>query len=118
MERSVVAVVEEADATGATTIGGCGPLQKSSQRQRDRTRLPDPTTPSPPGRCCTAGAIRSRIPASGWGNPSDVAGAAVHLAFPASDDIRGGVITVVGGWICGDGAIGQLCSEHVKGLRR
>lgn len=44
-------------------------------------------------------AIRSRIPAGDWGEPSDVAGAAVFLASPAARYVHGSVITVDGGWL-------------------
>ncbi len=44
-------------------------------------------------------AIRDRIPAGDWGNPSDIAGAAVYLASPAADYVHGSVITVDGGWM-------------------
>jgi 2-deoxy-D-gluconate 3-dehydrogenase len=44
-------------------------------------------------------AIRNRIPAGDWGNPSDIAGAAVYLASSAADYVHGSVITVDGGWM-------------------
>lgn len=44
-------------------------------------------------------AIRSRIPAGRWGEPRDIAGAAVFLASPASDYVTGHVLTVDGGWM-------------------
>lgn len=37
-------------------------------------------------------------PAGRWGSPSDLAGAAVFLASPASDFVTGGSIPVDGGW--------------------
>ncbi|HEX2909450.1 MAG TPA: 2-dehydro-3-deoxy-D-gluconate 5-dehydrogenase KduD [Chloroflexia bacterium] len=44
-------------------------------------------------------AISERIPAGRWGNPSDLAGAAVFLASAASDYIHGQVLAVDGGWM-------------------
>ena len=44
-------------------------------------------------------AIRQRIPAGDWGEPTDIAGAAVFLASPAADYVHGSVITVDGGWM-------------------
>lgn len=44
-------------------------------------------------------AILSRIPASRWGTPEDMAGAFVFLASPASDYMNGSIITVDGGWM-------------------
>lgn len=44
-------------------------------------------------------AILSRIPAGRWGTPTDMAGAFVFLASPASDYINGSIITVDGGWM-------------------
>ena len=43
--------------------------------------------------------ILERIPAGRWGEPSDLAGAAVFLASPASDYINGEVLVVDGGWM-------------------
>ncbi len=43
--------------------------------------------------------ILERIPAGRWGQPEDLAGAAVFLASPASDYITGTVVTVDGGWM-------------------
>src|SRR5215471_17587355 len=43
--------------------------------------------------------ILERIPAGRWGEPSDLAGAAVFLAAPASDYIHGHVLLVDGGWM-------------------
>jgi 2-deoxy-D-gluconate 3-dehydrogenase len=43
--------------------------------------------------------ILARIPAARWGEPEDIAGAAVFLASPASDYITGEVLVVDGaGW--------------------
>ncbi|MGO1055688.1 SDR family oxidoreductase [Crossiella sp. CA198] len=44
-------------------------------------------------------AIRARIPAGRWGDPEDLAGAAVFLASPASDYVNGHVLVVDGGWM-------------------
>jgi 2-deoxy-D-gluconate 3-dehydrogenase len=43
--------------------------------------------------------ILSRIPAGRWGEPSDLAGAVVFLASPASDYVNGHVLAVDGGWL-------------------
>lgn len=43
--------------------------------------------------------ILERIPAGRWGNPGDLAGAAVFLASPASDYIHGHLLVVDGGWM-------------------
>lgn len=44
-------------------------------------------------------AILARIPAGRWGNPPDLAGAAVFLASRASDYVHGIVLPVDGGWL-------------------
>jgi 2-deoxy-D-gluconate 3-dehydrogenase len=43
--------------------------------------------------------ILERIPAGRWGEPSDLAGAAVFLASAASDYINGEVLVIDGGWM-------------------
>jgi len=43
--------------------------------------------------------ILERIPAGRWGDPADVAGAAVFLSSPASDFVHGHVLVVDGGWM-------------------
>ena len=43
--------------------------------------------------------ILERIPAGRWGQPSDLAGAALFLSAPASDYVTGTVMTVDGGWM-------------------
>jgi len=43
--------------------------------------------------------ILERIPAGRWGNPSDVAGAAVFLSSSASDFVHGHLLVVDGGWM-------------------
>jgi 2-dehydro-3-deoxy-D-gluconate 5-dehydrogenase len=43
--------------------------------------------------------ILARIPAARWGEPEDIAGAAVFLASPASDYVTGEVLVVDGGWM-------------------
>jgi 2-deoxy-D-gluconate 3-dehydrogenase len=43
--------------------------------------------------------ILERIPAGRWGEPEDLAGAAVFLAAPASDYVHGHVLVVDGGWM-------------------
>lgn len=44
--------------------------------------------------------ILSRIPMGRWGEPSDLAGAAVFLASEASNYVQGHVLVVDGGWLC------------------
>ena len=43
--------------------------------------------------------ILNRIPTGRWGQPEDIAGAALFLASPASDFVNGTVLTVDGGWM-------------------
>lgn len=43
--------------------------------------------------------ILERIPAGRWGEPSDLAGAAVFLSSAASDYVNGHVLIVDGGWM-------------------
>lgn len=43
--------------------------------------------------------ILERIPAARWGEPSDIAGAAIFLCSSASDYIHGHVLAVDGGWL-------------------
>jgi 2-dehydro-3-deoxy-D-gluconate 5-dehydrogenase len=43
--------------------------------------------------------ILGRIPAGRWGQPTDIGGAAVFLAAPASDYVHGAIIPVDGGWL-------------------
>ena len=43
--------------------------------------------------------ILERIPAGRWGEPEDIAGAAVFLASAASDYINGELLVVDGGWM-------------------
>ena len=43
--------------------------------------------------------ILERIPAGRWGDPEDLAGAAVFLASAASNYIHGHVLVVDGGWL-------------------
>jgi 2-deoxy-D-gluconate 3-dehydrogenase len=43
--------------------------------------------------------ILERIPAGRWGEPEDLAGAAVFLASEASDYVNGHVLVVDGGWL-------------------
>ncbi|HKZ01302.1 MAG TPA: SDR family oxidoreductase, partial [Pyrinomonadaceae bacterium] len=43
--------------------------------------------------------ILARIPAGRWGEPKDLAGAAVFLSSPASDYVNGHVLVVDGGWL-------------------
>ncbi len=44
-------------------------------------------------------AILERIPAGRWGDPEDIAGAAVFLASPAAGYVHGAVFNVDGGWL-------------------
>ena len=43
--------------------------------------------------------IQERIPAGRWGEPEDIAGAAVFLSSRASDYVHGHVLVVDGGWL-------------------
>jgi len=43
--------------------------------------------------------ILERIPAGRWGNPDDLAGAAVFLSSAASDYLQGHILVVDGGWM-------------------
>ena len=43
--------------------------------------------------------ILERIPAGRWGEPNDIAGAAVFLSSAASDYVNGHVLVVDGGWL-------------------
>jgi 2-deoxy-D-gluconate 3-dehydrogenase len=43
--------------------------------------------------------ILDRIPAGRWGEASDLGGAAVFLASPASDYVQGHILAVDGGWL-------------------
>lgn len=43
--------------------------------------------------------IMERIPAGRWGDPADIAGAAVFLASSAADYVTGHVLAVDGGWL-------------------
>lgn len=43
--------------------------------------------------------ILARIPAGRWGEPDDIAGAAVFLASTASDYVNGHLLVVDGGWM-------------------
>lgn len=43
--------------------------------------------------------ILERIPAARWGEPEDLAGAALFLASPASNYVTGTILTVDGGWM-------------------
>ncbi|WP_305121316.1 glucose 1-dehydrogenase [Microbulbifer elongatus] len=44
-------------------------------------------------------AISARIPAGRWGNPEDLAGAAVFLASPAANYMNGHIMLIDGGWM-------------------
>lgn len=44
-------------------------------------------------------AILARIPTGRWGDATDIAGAAVFLASPASNYVNGHILTVDGGWM-------------------
>lgn len=44
-------------------------------------------------------AILDRIPAGRWGQPEDIAGAAVYLCSPAARYVHGAVLNVDGGWL-------------------
>lgn len=51
------------------------------------------------GDAARSSAILDRIPAGRWGEASDIAGATVFLASPASDYVSGIVLPVDGGWL-------------------
>ena len=44
-------------------------------------------------------AILERIPAGRWGQPEDIAGAAVFLCSPAAAYVHGAILNVDGGWL-------------------
>jgi len=46
-----------------------------------------------------SGSILQRIPAGRWGTATDLAGATVFLASPASDYVCGTILAVDGGWL-------------------
>jgi 2-dehydro-3-deoxy-D-gluconate 5-dehydrogenase len=46
-----------------------------------------------------AQSILDRIPAARWGQPEDLAGAAIFLASRASDYVNGHILAVDGGWL-------------------
>jgi len=46
-----------------------------------------------------SGSITARTPAGRWGDPEDIAGAAVYLASAASDLVHGAVLPADGGWL-------------------
>jgi 2-dehydro-3-deoxy-D-gluconate 5-dehydrogenase len=48
-------------------------------------------------------AVKRRTPAGRWGEPQDVVGAAVFLAWRVSDYVTGSVITIDGGYMASDG---------------
>jgi 2-deoxy-D-gluconate 3-dehydrogenase len=43
--------------------------------------------------------ILARIPAGRWGEPKDLAGAAVFLASSAANYVQGIILPVDGGWL-------------------
>src|SRR5437899_3159858 len=43
--------------------------------------------------------ILARIPAARWGQPEDLAGAALYLSSAASNYVTGAILTVDGGWM-------------------
>lgn len=65
-------------APGYMATDNTAPLRKDPQRSRE---------------------LLSRIPAGCWGEPSDLAGAAVFLCSPASNYVHGYVLVVDGGWL-------------------
>jgi 2-deoxy-D-gluconate 3-dehydrogenase len=46
-----------------------------------------------------SGQLMERIPAARWGEPKDIAGAALYLCSSASDYVHGHVLAVDGGWL-------------------
>lgn len=65
-------------APGYFATNNTDALRKDAQRNRD---------------------ILARIPAGRWGEPGDLAGAAVFLASSAADYVHGAIIPVDGGWL-------------------
>ena len=51
------------------------------------------------GSLARNGAILDHIPAGRWADPEDFAGAAVFLAFRASDYVHSAIVPVDGGWL-------------------
>ena len=69
------------------------------QRQRDRARiLRYRNTAALRADEKRNAEILARIPAGRWGDPSDLAGAAVFLASSAADYVHGVILPVDGGW--------------------
>lgn len=65
-------------APGYMATANTEPLRKDAERSRQ---------------------ILERIPASRWGEPSDLAGAVVFLSSAASDYVNGHILVVDGGWM-------------------
>ena len=66
---------------------------------------PATSRPTTPRRCAPTRrnkAILDRIPAGRWGEPEDIAGAAVFLASPAAKYVNGTILPVDGGWLARD----------------
>ena len=64
--------------------------------------------------------ILERIPAARWGEPEDLAGAAVFLSSSASDYVNGHVLVVDGGWMGvrrNDESSGKQDSDIAKSTR-
>src|ERR1700677_2271841 len=51
------------------------------------------------GAGMSCGKIVERIPAARWGQPEDLAGAALYLSCAASNYVTGTILTVDGGWM-------------------
>ena len=84
-----------ADQAARQRVGGQG-----HQRQRHRPRLHrDQQHRGAARRPDRNKAILDRIPAGRWGEPEDIAGAAVFLASPAAKYIHGTILPVDGGWL-------------------
>ena len=85
-----------ADQAPRQRVGGEG----ASTSTRSRPATSRPTTPR---RCAPTAtrnkAILDRIPAGRWGEPEDIAGAAVFLASPAAKYVHGTILPVDGGWL-------------------
>src|SRR4051812_10952122 len=47
--------------------------------------------------------IRSNVPLGRWGQPADLAGAAIFLCSPAAEYVNGQILCVDGGWVAGKG---------------
>ena len=77
-ERAARGINVNAIAPGHFVTGNTAALRADAARNRD---------------------IVARIPAGRWGQPAELAGAAVFLASAASDYVHGAILPVNGGWL-------------------